>query len=382
MFQPGLHIKGDRTIWVVVIILSLLSVLAVYTSTGTLAYVKKAGNTEHYLFKHLFLVLSGLFIMYLTHLANFKIFSRLSQVAIIISVPLLILTLSSGEINDASRWITIPIINASFQTSDLAKLALVTYIARLLSKKQEQIKELRGAFIPLLLPIFVICGLILPANFSTAALLFLTCLILLFIGQVKVKYILTLVGAGVLAFAIFLAVAYSLNFPGRLHTWKARIENFVSNDSEVNFQAEQAKIAIANGGFLGMGVGHSEQRNFLPHPYSDFIFAIILEEGGIVTGGFVVLLYLILLLRVVKMVRYSPHNFATFLAVGCCILLVFQAFINMAVAVNLFPVTGQPLPLVSMGGTSIWFTSLSLGIILSVSRSCQKENNTAGENAA
>ena len=373
MVNTKIHIKGDRTIWIVVIILSLLSILAVYTSTGTLAYAKQKGDTEHYMMKHMFLVLSGLAIMYVTHLAHYKIFSRLSQIAIIIAIPLLGITLGSGEINNASRWITLPIINASFQTSDLAKLALVTYIARVLSRKQDQIKEFKGAFLPLLIPVIIVCGLILPANFSTAALLFLTCLILMFIGQVKVKYILALVATGIISLSLFILVAYSLDFPGRLSTWKARVENFVSDDPTVNYQAEQSKIAIACGGVIGLGIGHSEQRNFLPHPYSDFIFAIILEEGGLVTGGFVMLLYLILFLRVVRMVKYSPQNFATFLAVGCCILLIFQAFINMAVAVDLFPVTGQPLPLVSMGGTSIWFTSLSLGIILSVSKYCTKD---------
>lgn len=373
MVNTKIHIKGDRTIWIVVIILSLLSILAVYTSTGTLAYAKQKGDTEHYMMKHMFLVLSGLAIMYVTHMAHYKIFSRLSQIAIIIAIPLLGITLGSGEINNASRWITLPIINASFQTSDLAKLALVTYIARVLSRKQDQIKEFKGAFLPLLIPVIIVCGLILPANFSTAALLFLTCLILMFIGQVKVKYILALVATGIISLSLFILVAYSLDFPGRLSTWKARVENFVSDDPTVNYQAEQSKIAIASGGVIGLGIGHSEQRNFLPHPYSDFIFAIILEEGGLVTGGFVMLLYLILFLRVVRMVKYSPQNFATFLAVGCCILLIFQAFINMAVAVDLFPVTGQPLPLVSMGGTSIWFTSLSLGIILSVSKYCTKD---------
>jgi cell division protein FtsW len=370
MNMPVLYAKGDRTIWIVVLLLSLLSILAVYTSTGTLAYSKQGGDTEHYLIKHTTLVLTGLALMYITHLANYRIFSRIGHLAIWVAAPLLVATLMSGEINDASRWLTVPVINASFQTSDLAKLALIIYLARSLSRKQEQIKEFKQAFVPLMIPIFITCGLILPANFSTAALLFATSMVLLFIGRVNVKYILALAGIGIVSFALFIVIALNFDLPGRIGTWKARIENFRSGKGEGNYQADQAKIAIASGGLIGMGPGKSEQRNFLPHPYSDFIFAIILEEGGVLTGSFVVLLYLILFLRVIRMVRYSPQTFATFLAVGCMLMLLFQAFINMAVAVNLFPVTGQALPLVSMGGTSIWFTSISIGIILCVSRFC------------
>ena len=370
MNMPVLYAKGDRTIWIVVLLLSLLSILAVYTSTGTLAYSKQGGDTEHYLIKHTTLVLTGLALMYITHLANYRIFSRIGHLAIWVAAPLLVATLMSGEINDASRWLTVPVINASFQTSDLAKLALIIYLARSLSRKQEQIKEFKQAFVPLMIPIFITCGLILPANFSTAALLFATSMVLLFIGRVNVKYILALAGIGIVSFALFIVIALNFDLPGRIGTWKARIENFRSGKGEGNYQAAQAKIAIASGGLIGMGPGKSEQRNFLPHPYSDFIFAIILEEGGVLTGSFVVLLYLILFLRVIRMVRYSPQTFATFLAVGCMLMLLFQAFINMAVAVNLFPVTGQALPLVSMGGTSIWFTSIAIGIILCVSRFC------------
>lgn len=371
---PAIYTKGDRTIWIVVLLLSLLSVLAVYSATGSLAYAKQDGNTEHYLFKHLVLVLTGLGLMYFTHLLHYRIFSGISKVAIFIAIGLLGMTLLFGtNLNEASRWITVPIINATFQTSDFAKLALIMYLARLLSRKQEKIKEFKEGFIYIVWPIFVICGLILPANFSTAAILFFTSLVLLFIGRVNIKFILTLVGIGIVAFGLFVLIAFKFELPGRIGTWKARIVNFSSGDSEVNFQAEQSKIAIANGGVFGKGPGNSTQRNFLPHPYSDFIFAIILEEYGFIGATILMLLYLILLLRVVKMVKYSPQTFASFLAIGCALMLIFQAFINMAVAVQLFPVTGQALPLVSMGGTSIWFTSISIGIILCVSRFCVKE---------
>lgn len=386
---PAIYVKGDRTIWIVVLILLLLSILAVYTSTGKLAYTEQAGNTEHYLIKQFFIVLSGIFLVYITHLANYKIFSRIAQLAVWVSVPLLIITLWMGGDPEAaketgetaSRWLRVPIINMSFQTSDFAKLALVMYVARLLSRKQEQIKDFKEAFVPLLVPIFIICGLILPANFSTAALLFLTCLVLLFAGRVNIKYILLLIGTGIVAFGLFIAIVLSFDLPGRVGTWKARIVNYIEGGSEANYQAEQAKIAIANGGLIGVGPGQSEQRNFLPQSHNDFIFAIILEEYGLIAGGFVLLLYLILLLRVIRMVKYSPQTFATFLAVGCCLLLLFQALVNMAVAVNLFPVTGQSLPLVSMGGTNTWFTSIAIGIILCVSRYCVKEQQEGGKYA-
>ena len=377
---PSIYAKGDRTIWIVVLLLSLLSVLAVYSATGSLAYMKQDGNTEHYLFKHLVLVITGLGLMYLTHLLHYRIFSGIAKIAFLIAIPLLIITLVSGtNLNEASRWITVPIINATFQTSDFAKLALILFLARSLTRRQEKIKEFKGGFLQMVWPIFAICGLILPANFSTSAILFATSLVLLFIGRVNVKYILALIGIGVVSFGLFILLAINFELPGRIGTWKARIVNFSSGDSEVNFQAEQSKIAIANGGVFGKGPGNSTQRNFLPHPYSDFIFAIVLEEYGFIGATILMLLYLILLLRVVRMVQYSPQTFASFLAIGCSLMLIFQAFINMAVAVQLFPVTGQALPLVSMGGTSIWFTSISIGIILCVSRFCVKEKGGLDE---
>ncbi len=368
--MPVIYAKGDRTIWIVVLLLSLLSILAVYTSTGTLAYSKQGGDTEHYLIKHTILIVTGLVMMYFVHLLHYRFFSRIGQLAIFLAIPLLAMTLMSGEINDASRWLTVPLLNVSFQTSDLAKLALILYLARMLSRKQENIKEFKQAFVPLMAPIIIVCGLILPANFSTAALLFTASMVMLFIGRVNIAYIMIFIVVGVMSFLLFVFIAQKMEVQGRIGTWMSRIENFSSDDGEGSYQKNQAKIAIANGGFFGMGPGNSEQRNFLPHPYSDFIFAIILEEGGVLLGAFVLLLYLILFLRVIRMVKNSPQSFATFLAVGCTLLLLFQAFINMAVAVSLFPVTGQALPLVSMGGTSVWFTSISIGIILCVSRYC------------
>ncbi len=366
--------KGDRYIWLVVVLLSVFSVLAVYSSTGTLAYRYQEGNTEYYLIKHFTIVVLGFLLMYATHRIHYTFFAKVSGIALLLVVPLLLYTLTSGtNLNEASRWLTLPLINLSFQTSDLAKLALILYVARILSKKQDMIKDFKGAFLPVMVPVCLVCMLILPANFSTAAVLFTTCLFLMFIGRISLRHIGLLVSAGLLLFVLFIALAKVTGYTGRIATWSQRLENFTSGDEKDNYQAQQAKIAIAGGGLLGKGPGNSTQRNFLPHPYSDFIYAIIVEEYGLAGGLAVVLLYIALFYRALHIVRRSPRAFATFLAVGCSFSLVFQAFVNMAVAVNLFPVTGQPLPMLSMGGTSIWFTSIAIGIVLSVSRDLEKE---------
>ncbi len=375
------YFKGDRTIWLIVILLSILSTLAVYSSTGTLAYKYQSGNTEYYLFKHFIILLFGFGLMYFGHLVKYNFYARISKIAILLAVPLLLLTLLMGSnINDASRWLTLPIVNLSFQTSDFAKVALILYISRVLSKKQDNIKDFKQAFIPVMLPVVIVCGLILPANFSTCAVLFATSLVIMFIGRINMKYILSLIGIGVVAFGLFLFVAYLTGYEGRIKTWKSRIENFKNGEADGNYQVQQAKIAVATGGIFGKGPGNSSQRNFLPHPYSDFIFAIIIEEYGMLGGTIVLFLYLLLFYRAMQIVKRTERAFAALITIGCAFSLVFQALINMAVAVNLFPVTGQPLPMLSMGGTSIWFTSLALGIILSVSSEIEKpeteEENT------
>ena len=368
------YFKGDRIIWLTVMLLSIFSILAVYSSTGTLAYKYQSGNTEYYLFKHAFILLFGFILMYLAHLLKYTAYARVSKIAIILAIPLLFLTLLMGtNLNEASRWLTLPIVNLSFQTSDLAKLALILFVARALSRKQEIIKDFKTAFVPIMMPVLITCGLILPANFSTAAVLFTTCVILMVIGRIRIKYILTLMGIGILALTLFIGVAKLVGYEGRIDTWQKRIETFINDDGSGSYQSQQAKIAIASGQLIGKGPGNSSQRNFLPHPYSDFIYAIIIEEYGLMGGALVVILYLILFFRAIKIAQDSPRAFATFLAIGCAFSLTFQAMINMAVAVNLFPVTGQPLPMLSMGGTSIWFTSIAIGIILSVSRDYEKE---------
>ncbi len=369
------YIKGDKVIWMVTILLSILSILAVYSSIVTLAYKYQSGNTEYFLFKHTLILFIGFLLMFAAHNVPYKYYSRISQIAIIIAVPLLAITLLTGaDINDASRWLVIPVINQTFQTSDLAKLALLMYVARILSKKQDEIKDFKSAFIPVMIPILLVCGLILPANFSTSAILFTTSLLVMFIGRINLKYIASLVGIGIISLSVFVAIVYNSNDQGRVGTWKKRIESFVNGNTEANYQVEQSKIAIATGGVFGKKPGNSTQRNFLPHPYSDFIYAIIIEEYGLIGGVLVLFLYLILLFRGVRIASRCSNTFGALLAIGLSFSLVFQALINMAVAVNLFPVTGQPLPMVSMGGTSIWFTCLTLGIILSVSRETEVEN--------
>lgn len=368
------YFKGDRVIWMIVLLLSLLSLAAVYSSIVTLAYKHHDGNTEYYLFKHLRLILLGFFLMFVTHRIKYTYYSRISQIMLIAAVPLLLYTLASGaNLNEASRWIAIPGTGLTFQTSDFAKLALIMYLARVLAQKQNEINDFKTVVIHIMIPVAVICGLILPANFSTSALLFATCLILMFIGRVKLKYIGGVMGIGVLGFVVLLGIATILpDALPRVATWKQRIVSFASGSEEVDadksYQADQAKIAIATGGIVGKGAGNSTQRNFLPAPYSDFIYAIIVEEYGLVGGIIILLLYLILLFRGVSVSTRADKTFGTLLAFGLAFSLIFQGMINMAVAVNLFPVTGQPLPFLSMGGTSLLFSSIAIGIILSISR--------------
>jgi len=368
------YFKGDRVIWGVVFTLSIFSLLAVYSSTGTLAYKYQEGNTAYYIVKHFVLLVAGLSIIYITHLIPYKYYSRLSQLFLYISIFLLDITLVMGtRLNQASRWLTLPGLGFTIQTSDFAKLALIMYIARVLSLRQNKIDDFNGVFVSLILPVLIICGLIMPANLSTALILFATSFLLMFVGRVKLKYLMGISGVGALIIALIIAgVIITGSNTGRIGTWQNRIENYVKGEEGDNYQVEQSKIAIATGGITGKGPGNSTQRNFLPHPYSDFIYAIIIEEYGFFGGLFVLSLYLFLLYRAGVIVRKSRRSFAAFLAFGLTISLVFQAMINMGVAVNLFPVTGQTLPLVSMGGSSILFTGVAFGIILSGSRSVEK----------
>jgi cell division protein FtsW len=370
------YFKGDRVIWGVIFTLSIFSLLAVYSSTGTLAYKYQEGNTAYYIIKHFVLLVVGLSIIYITHLIPYKYYSRLSQLFLYLSIFLLAITLVMGtSLNQASRWLTLPGLGFTIQTSDFAKLALIMYIARGLSLKQanNKLNDFNGVFVSLILPVLLVCGLIMPANLSTALILFVTSFLLMFVGRVKMKYLVAVSGVGALIVALIIAgIIIKGENTGRIGTWQNRIESYIDGDSGDNYQVEQSKIAIATGGIFGKGPGNSTQRNFLPHPYSDFIYSIIVEEYGFFGGVIVLFLYLFLLYRAGVIVRKSRRTFAAFLAFGLTMSLVFQALINMGVAVHLFPVTGQTLPLVSMGGSSILFTGVAFGIILSVSRSIDK----------
>jgi len=362
------YIKGDRIIWMVVFILLVISLLSVYSSTGSLAYQHRSGNTFFYLFRQLKFILLGLLIIFFVHLIPYRVFSRISIFSFYLAIPLLILTLIIGtNINEATRWLQIPGTGLTIQPSDFAKIALIMYMAKILSVNQNNIKDFRGVFVKISLAIIVTCALILPANFSTAAIVFLSAFSLMFVGRIPLKYLMLLVFTGVMALSLFIGGALLVNKEGRISTWKHRIENYIDGEGD-NYQADQAKVAIVQGGLFGKGPGNSTQRNLLPHPYSDFIYAIIIEEYGSLVGGVLVLaLYLWLFFRAGLIIRRSRSTYGAFLAFGLSIGLVLQAFVNMAVAVGLVPVTGQTLPLVSMGGSSIFFTSMATGMILSVS---------------
>jgi cell division protein FtsW len=374
------RIKGDIYIWLIVFILSAFSLLAVYSSTGSLAYKKQAGNTEYYLIKQLMMILGGLFLMYQAHRINYIYYSRIGQLLMIISIPLLILTFAMGpSINEARRWLTLPGTTITIQTSDLAKLGLIMYLARVLSKNQDKINDFRQVFLPMGIATFLICGLILPSNFSTAALLFASAFIVMFIGRTPLKYLGAMVGVIVVSLGLLILVAQTFDIKAfRWETWQSRVENYMNpgDNPDGSYQSTQAKIAIAKGGIFGKMPGNSNQKNFLPNPFSDFIYAIIIEEYGLLGGIFIMLLYLVLLYRAILIVINSPRAFGALLAMGLTLSLVFQAFVHMGINTGIFPVTGLNLPLISMGGTSILFTSISFGIILSVSRNIE-ENKEA-----
>jgi len=364
--------KGDQVIWGVVVVLSFISLLAVYSSTGSLAY-RMEKNSSYYLIKQIMVLGLGLLIIYWVHKINYTKFAKIAVVLYLLSLPLLVYTLFFGtSLNEGSRWIKLPVINLTFQTSDLAKLALFMFLARVLSMKQAVIKDLRKGFIPVLLPMLFTCALIAPANLSTALMLGITCTIVFFIGRVQIKHLLLLGVVGIMGIALLFTVSKLTGF-GRAKTWEQRIQDFAGGKkkegkTEDVYQVQQAKIAIANGGITGRGPGNSLQRNFLPHPYSDFIYSIIIEEYGLIGGAVLMMLYLLFLWRSILIFKRCPYAFGAFLAVGLSITLVFQAMLNMAVNVHLVPVTGLTLPMVSMGGSSIWFTSIAIGIVLSVSK--------------
>jgi len=383
--------KGDKIIWAIVIILTLASLLLVYSSTGSLAY-KMSKSNESYLFKQFAFIILGLILIYFAHRINYAIYSRVALILFLISIPLLLYTLFFGvQLNSGSRWIKLPVLNMTMQTSDLAKLALFMYLSRQLSRKQKVIKDFKKGFIPIIVPVVIVCALIAPANLSTAALVFGTSLLLMFIGRVQMKHILATAGIAAIPAAILILIAVSTfdkttgeaqKLPsiintGRIPTWVGRIQTFMYGkkeaDSDKMYQITQAKIAIANGSWVGVGPGNSHQRNFLPHSYSDFIYAIILEEYGLLGGVIIIGIYLLFLYRCIRIFRKCPYAFGAFLALALSFTLAIQAMTNMGVNVGLFPNTGVTLPLVSKGGSSFLFTCLAIGIILSVARNVEQQ---------
>jgi cell division protein FtsW len=371
----------------------------VYSATSSLAYKYYDGNNTMYLFKQLAFIVVGIFVIYFMHRVNYTIYSRVSLWLYLISIPLLIYTLFFGvEVNDASRWIKLPVLNLTIQTSDLARLALFMYISRQLSRKQNDIKDFKKGFLPLIIPTAIVCVLILPANLSTALLTGMTSLLLMFIGRVSVKHILLVLGIAAIPVMLIVAVAVStyngnskdddsatskhkvastLNSMGRFGTWVQRTQDFIyAKDEDIPYQVQQQNIAIANGGILfGLGPGNSKQKNYLPQAYNDSIYPIIIEEYGLFGGLFIIFLYLVFLFRCIRLFRKCPYAFGAFLALGLSFTLVIQAVANMAVGVNLIPVTGVTLPLVSMGGSSFLFTCASIGIILSVARNIERSED-------
>lgn len=378
MKQLFQNIKGDRLIWAIAALLAIFSFLPVYSAASNLAYVGGDGNTFSYFVKHFMHLVLGFSIMYGIHKIPYRYFKGLSMVMIPVVLVLLAVTLLKGTTIDganASRWIQVPIVGFTFQPSTLAGVVLMVYVARYLSKIKDKEVDFKSTVLPLWIPVFLVIALILPANFSTAAIIFSMVLVLCFLGGYPITYLMLIIGSGIAALVVFImaAKAYPDSMPNRIDTWTSRIENFANGvDTEADYQIEKAKIAIASGHWRGVGPGKSIQKNFLPQSSSDFIYAIIIEEYGLIGGLFLMLLYLWLLFRIVIVAHKSDTIFGKLLAIGVGIPIVFQALINMAVAVELFPVTGQTLPLISSGGTSIWMTCLAIGIILSVSAKRQE----------
>ncbi len=360
------ELKGDRAIWMVIAMLALVSILAVYSATGTLAWKSKNGDTTLYLITHIVRLGFGLSLVYICHLLHYQRYNKMAPFLLISVIGLLIFTLLFGvRLNEASRWISVG--GISFQPSELAKIVLVIHVARELTRKQDIITSWSEAFVPIILPVLIVCGLIAPANLSTSMVLFVTCIALMFIGRVKPRFIFLLALLGVVVFAGLIVLGEFFPSLVRVDTWISRITDYVYND-DGGYQVQQAKIAIANGGWSGVGPGNSISRNFLPYVYADFIYPLICEEYGLLGGLFILVLYVLLFFRTVALVTRSPKAFGAFLAIGLSLSLTIQALANIAVSVHLVPSTGLTLPMISMGGTSIIFTSIALGIILSVSK--------------
>lgn len=369
------HLRGDKIIWGMTIIMSLFSILVVYSATSALAYKSAGGDTEHFLMKHAVLVLLGLFAMWFCHRIDYRYYNRLSRFVLVASVLLLLFALEFGaKINSASRWIVIPFVNQSFQPSDLAKLALLLNMASMLSKRQNSLHEFQRAVVPMMAWSGVICGLIAMSDWSGGLILFLTCSLLMFIGRVPLRHL------GTMALIGIIVGTFAFAFGQRGGTVSSRLKAYSASEAEgVHFHTAQANIAIAQGGFTGVGAGRSMQRNFLPNPFSDFIFAIIIEEYGFLGALAIMAIYVVLLYRGMLIVARAKGVFGGLLAAGIIFSMILQVVIHMCVNVGLLPVTGLPLPLLSMGGTSLLFTGMAFGILLSVSRGSEVAGEAPAE---
>ena len=377
MIKWILHrLKGDKIIWILVILITLVSILAIYSSGSNMAFRTRGGDIEGTVMRHAFLLIVGLIVMFAVHLLDYRVFARITNGLLIVTIPLLVYTIMQGsETNEVARWISL--FGYSFQPSDLAKLTLMIYLAKLLTLRQDVIKDFTEGFLPALFWVTVLCGLIAPSDLSTAILMFIASIMVMFIAGIDLKYIALLIGVACMGLMILVSTAK------RSATWESRWNDYISritDDSyQPNIQYTEANIAIATSGLFGKGVGKSAQRNHLPEAHADFVFAIIVEEYGLVGGAVVIALYLLLLLRSVSIVTVSK-TFGALMAAGLSFILVLQAMMNMGVTVGLLPATGLTLPLISWGGTSILMTCLSLGIILSVSRDAmEKGKKTRGK---
>ena len=367
------ELRGDRVIWAIVVLLSIISMVSVFSSASTLAYAERSGEVSYYLIKHGVILGFGLVVVYVCHLLAYTKFSRWAPGMLVVAFVLLLLTMWFGPvINNSQRWLPIPFIGITFQTSDFAKLALIVFVARSIGSKQDVIKDFKGAFLPIILPVIGICMLIAINDLSSALMLFLICIMMMIVGRVALQYVLMLILLGVSVFSVMVMLGAKYpNLLPRASTWEKRIETFVNPaaaSTDDRYQITKAQIAMANGGVVGVGPGNSTQRNYVPYAYADFIYAIIVEEYGVIGGVALILLYLLLFFRVVRLVTKSSKAFGAMVAFGIGLAIMMQAFMNIAVNLDLVPVTGLTLPLVSMGGTSVLFTCISFGIILSVSK--------------
>jgi cell division protein FtsW len=377
-----INFQGDKVIWMVVLILTSFSLLAIYSSTGLKSYLLTKGHTEHFLIKQFFIAITGLIIMYIVHRTKYKYFSGSAQILIFISIALMIITLKFGvAINGEKRSlpVNLGIINFTIQTADFAKIVLIMYLARFIQKNQKDLQAPgKVFFFGVIAPVYLLCGLIMIVNLSTALILFAASIILLFIGNASIKNLITMVTVGIigLAFVISVSTIFKIDLLPRWETWTQRFTEFFDKEAGTKYdQVFLAKTAIANGGLTGTLPGKSTQRYELPLSFSDYIYAIIIEEYGLIGGSFVLLMFIILLFRTLRIARLADKKFGSFLALGISFLMVLQAMVNMGVAVSLLPVTGQTLPFVSLGGTSFWFSCAAIGMILSVSRSMEETNS-------